>query len=183
VTGSDSRRAARVATLVAIPAALLAGVLTLWLAGGFGGSDHKPRPAATPTTPVSMAARGLSSHAADTCRALVSDLPDSVRDLPRRPVVGGPEQNAAYGEPPVRLSCGVAAPKVAATATVYPLSGVCWLPRKADGGTVWTTVDREVPVAVTVPGPRAETGQWAAAFSPYVRKTPPAQRVPSGCRG
>jgi hypothetical protein len=185
VTDPESRRAARIATLIAIPAALLAGVLALWLAGGFGGPGNppKPKPRPTPTAPVSMAARDLSTHAAEVCRALLSDLPDSVRDLPRRPVTAGAEQNAAYGEPPVRLTCGVPEPKFAATATVYPLSGVCWLPRKADDGTVWTTVDREVPVAVTVPGPRAESGQWAAAFSRYVKKTPVAKDVPSGCRG
>ena len=40
---------------------------------------------------------------------MTSQLPATVRNLPARKVSAGPEQNAAYGEPPLTVACGVAA--------------------------------------------------------------------------
>lgn len=180
-----SRRAAWTATLVAVPVALLAGLLTFWLLGGPPESDgQRPgsSPSPAPTTAVSAEARDLSPRTATVCRGLLARLPGTIRSLPQREVTAGAEQNAAYGEPPVQLRCGVARKTLpdTSTATVYPLSGACWLPNRT--GTVWTTVDREVPVAILVPKSRPEPGQWVAAFSRYVAKTPPYADAPSGCR-
>ncbi|MQA27969.1 MAG: DUF3515 family protein [Micromonosporaceae bacterium] len=184
----DTRRAARIATLVAIPAALLTAALLLWLLGGPGAPDASRTPDAArtpvPSGPVTMASRDLAPRAATVCRALLAKLPSTIRELPQRVVTSGAEQNAAYGEPPILLRCGVepvTLPKTS-TAVVYPLSGACWLPKKTREGTVWTTLDREVPVSVTVPKSLPEPGQWVAALSPHVADTPARERAPSGCR-
>jgi Ni,Fe-hydrogenase III small subunit len=182
--------ARRAATLAAIPAALLVGALVFWLLGGVG-RDREPvpqpaRPAAT--GPVTLPAVPLTDRAASACRGLVARLPGALRagtvqEAPRRPVTAGAEQNAAYGDPPITLRCGAGATRsVAPEDTVFGLSGVCWLADQRPEGTVWTTVDREVPVTVTVPAAYPEPGQWVIEFSAALQAAVPATAAPSGCR-
>jgi hypothetical protein len=179
-------RAARVATLVAVPVAVFVTLLLFWLVGGLPGDSANPRERrATPTStaPVSVPAAALAPEAATVCRALLAKLPEAVSGLRQRPVAGGAEQNAAYGEPPLLLRCGVSpvTPPADSTEYVYALSRVCWMPDRT--GRVWTTLDRKVPVSVTVPEPLSEPGQWVAAFSRYVAATPEGGRPPWGCTG
>jgi len=181
---APGRTAARIATLVAVPVATLLALLLFWLVGGLPDDAGPPRDQqATPavTTPVSLPPRALAPRAATVCRTLLAKLPEAIRGLRQRPVTGGAAQNIAYGEPALLLRCGVTRVTlpVTSTETVYPLSRVCWVPDPA--GRVWTTVDREVPVSVTVPKPLSEPGQWVAAFSRYVATTPEGGRPPSGC--
>lgn len=182
----DSRRAARLATLTAVPVALLVGVLAFWLLGGFGKAGPRPGPGARPqsTEPVTMPAPPLSERAATVCRALLSQLPDSVRELRRRPVTAGAEQNAAYGDPAITMACAAGpVPSFPPDATLWGLSGVCWYAVERGGTSVWTTVDREVPVTVAVPAGYAQPGQWVIEFSaPVVASVPSAVQIPSGCR-
>ncbi len=175
-------RAARVATLVAVPVALAVAVLLIWLTGTRPEADPRVRPAADASAPVPVAARTLAPRDMTVCRALLAKLPDTVRGERQRPVTAGPEQNAAYGEPPLLIRCGVPAVTLPATSTetIYPLSRVCWVPDRT--GRVWTTLDRQVPVSVTVPDALPEPGQWVAAFSRYVATTPQGGSPPSGCR-
>ena len=182
---SVSRGAARTATLAAVPIALLVGVLAFWLLGGFGGAA-KPKASASPTPaatgPVTMAAPNLTGGAILTCRAFTAALPTSIRKLPRRPVSDGVEQNAAYGDPPVTVSCGVPPVAVPATATVYSVSGVCWYARQQSTGSTWTTVDRTVPVAVNVPAKYDSPGQWTAEFDDsIISSVPSSKTAPAGC--
>ncbi|GIH04482.1 hypothetical protein Rhe02_25490 [Rhizocola hellebori] len=138
--------------------------------------------APVPTAPVPVAAIALSEREAVVCRAFLAKLPEQLRGLPRRQVTGGHEQNAAFGDPAVTLTCGGPAPTFAPTDFVYPLSGVCWHPNEA--GSVWTTVDREVTIALALPGALSGegSGQWAAALSgPVTAAVPSAQVKPSGC--
>jgi hypothetical protein len=178
-----------VATLVAVPVALLAGVLAFVLLnarGGDGGAAPSPgssSPRVQAIGPVTMPAPPLAERAAVVCRALLAGLPDRIRDLPRRPVKAGPEQNAAYGDPAVTLACGGARPAVAATDFLLVMDGVCWRSSQAPDLTVWATVDREVPVRVTVPAAYAQPAQWANEFSAaVVAAVPSASAAPSGCR-
>jgi hypothetical protein len=188
VADAVSRSAARTATMVAVPIALLVGLLVFWLMGGFGGGGTRtasassaPSPSATGTVPVS--APPLTGPAILTCRAFVAALPNSIRKLPRRPVSDGVEQNAAYGDPPIVVSCGVPAASVPPTGTVYTLSQVCWYAAKAAGATVWTTVDRQVPVSVTVPQRYDSPGQWVAEFGDSVTGVVPSSATePTGCK-
>lgn len=178
-----SRSAAKTATLVAVPIALVVGVLAFWLLGGFGGGGGTPKasPTPQPSSTVHLAPRTLAEPATTVCRGFIAQLPGTVRGKTRRPVSTGPEQNAAYGQPPVTVACGVPAPTVSRTATVYVLSGVCYLPTKRAGATVWTTVDRQVPIAVTVPG-TGGSGQWAAEFSDTIANSVKSvDKAPAGC--
>jgi hypothetical protein len=186
------RRAARWATLVAVPLALLAGVASYAALGGASDPDAASPPTVTPDTrtpapasaPVTVPAPRLTGRPGVVCRALLSQLPDSLRDHPRRPVTAGAEQNAAYGDPPITVACGAPAASFPATDLVYALDRVCWHAANTPAGTVWTTVDREVPVRVTVPAAYEEPGQWVIELSaPVIATVPSARsdRVPAGC--
>jgi hypothetical protein len=177
---SDSALAARVATFVALPIALIVGAVSFWLLGGFGGSEPKPRPQST--APVPMAAPPLDAPSATACRTLLTHLPDALRDRHRRPVTAGADQNVAYGDPAITLACGVPPVTLPTGADVYLLSGVCWYSQPEGGGTAWTTVDRTVAVRVTVPRSYSAPGQWVIEFSdPVAAALPRATTVPAGC--
>jgi len=161
-----------------VPVALLTGVVVYNLG--------RPVPSSTPnaaaTGPVTLAAPPLAERPAVVCRALVSHLPSVVRQKQRRLVSAGSEQNAAYGDPPLTVRCGVPAASYPSTDDVYRLDDVCWHSRVDGGATIWTTVDREVPVQVTVPGPAAGASQWTIAFSRAVAESVPSlKEAPSGC--
>jgi Protein of unknown function (DUF3515) len=179
-----TRSAGRIATLVAVPVALLAGFIA-FQALKPEPPAAKPSPTASaremPTTPVTVAAAPLNERQAGICRAVVDRLPAQVRGMARRPVIGAAGQAAAYGDGLV-LTCGGPQPSFAPSDLVYAISGVCWVP---DGeGSRWTTVDRDVPIELRLPASAAGagSGQWAAAFSEAIAATVPqlASR-PSGC--
>jgi hypothetical protein len=183
---SEHAGAARLALAVAVPVALVAGVLSLWSLGAFdrpGGPAPAANPHAGATSPVQVPAAPLSPRAVAVCRAVLAELPSGVRDAPRRPVVEGAEQNAAYGDPPLTVACGAPAASVAPEGEVSLLSGVCWHALRASADTtVWTTLDREVPVRVTVPSAYEAPGQWVIHFSAALTAAdPPLATPPRGC--
>jgi Protein of unknown function (DUF3515) len=176
------RQAARVATLVAVPVALVVGLLSLWRFGAFDRPAPAPPASAAPTSPVSMPAAPLAPEAAEICRVVVSKLPESVNGSARRPVTAGAEQNAAYGEPPLTLACGTAPASYGPTDQLAVLGGVCWYQRPGGAGTEWTTVDRKVPVTVIVPGPVGGSAQWVIPFSaPVAAAQPQLANISTGC--
>jgi hypothetical protein len=178
------------AAVIALPAALVAGLVAYRV---LGASQPHPAPSASPTpqssapqssAPVAMPAPPLAERPATVCRALLSRLPAALRDRQRRPVTSGPEQNAAYGDPAITLACGGPAASVDPTGTVYPFGGVCWYAVAGPTASTWTTVDREVPVTVTVPNSYSGQGQWAFEFSTAIGiAVPPGGTPPSGCKG
>jgi hypothetical protein len=194
-----TRGAALWATLIAVPVAVLVGVVFFLSAR----PETPAEPAAAPTTPVAvpsapvrMAAPKLSAHDAQVCLAVTSRLPAAVRNLPARKVTAGPEQNAAYGEPPLTVACGVAMPKMCETigggrgcvpldADLLIMNRVCWYGAQTATGSVFTTMDREVAVRVTVPAGLTNPAQWANEFSDVVVETVKSRTtgVPSGCSG
>jgi Protein of unknown function (DUF3515) len=178
VTNDARRSATRVATLVAVPVALLAGFVAFQVLKPATSEPATLKPQAT--GPVTMPARPLDERQATVCRALLARMPEAVRDRQRRQVTSGPEQNAAFGDPAITVVCGGETPSFAPTETVYPLSEVCWVADSA--GIKWTTVDREVPVVVTVPAGYDSPGQWVTAFSGPISATIPAAHVPTGCK-
>jgi hypothetical protein len=196
VTDEVTRSAATLATLVAVPLALVAAVVVFVVmsgasgggapAGADGTADVPPAPDPAATSPVELPARELTERQEIVCRALLSQLPDQVRDLPQRPVTAGPEQNAAYGEPAITVECGVPPADFAPTDMVHPFERVCWHGAAQAGRSVWTTLDREVPVRVTVPDAYGGPFQWAAEFSPTIDATvrsADADTIPPGCLG
>jgi hypothetical protein len=180
---TGGRSAKTIATLVALPLALAAGF------GFFQAMRPPAEPVATPsasapprvmpTAPVAVPAPALDERATVVCRALLSQLPDRVQDMPRREVTAGHEQNAAYGDPALTVACGGStAPSLGPDETVWTLGGVCW----HQAGETWTTVDREVPVRVTVPASYETPGQWVIAFAKTLIATvPSAKTIPTGC--
>ena len=194
-----TRSAALWAAAIAVPIAILAGLLVFAnLPSPDGDAAPAPTattPAAAPSTPVQMAAPRLDARTAQVCLAVTSQLPTTLRDLPARKVSAGPEQNAAWGEPPITVACGVTQPTmcervdgghpgcVPLDATMYAMNGVCWWGQDLPATDVFTTMDREVAVQVTVPGSYEQTAQWANEFSDPVVKTvkSKATGVPTGC--
>jgi hypothetical protein len=171
------RRAAIIATLVAVPIALAVLLIGVFVVGG-----GQPGPVAT--GPVTVAERDLSPEVAGLCQAVIADLPDTAAGQARRPVSAGSEQNAAYGDPPIVVECGTTLPAVGDTDLVYPLSGVCWYSVTEADRTVWTTVDRTVPVTVTVPGPSDGAAQFVVPFSDAIGTNLPLRdTIPTGCSG
>jgi len=194
-----TRTAALWATAIALPVAVLVGVLI------FTRVIHPAQPAATPsatagtaaavpTTPVRLAAPALSPRAKEVCLAVTSQLPDTLRTLPARKVSAGPEQNAAYGEPPVTVQCGVTQPAMCPTLNAGPgcvpldtellnMNGVCWYAEQGADAAAFTTMDREIAVRVTVPSSHQQAAQWANEFSDVLVETDRSKTagVPSGC--
>jgi hypothetical protein len=180
------RSAARTATLVAVPVAVAVLLISAFAFNGFG----TPAPAPVATGPVTMTARELPPEVAAVCRAVIADLPADAAGRARRSVTAGAEQNAAYGDPPITLECGTPYPTVEPTADVFNLvppdadGGVCWYPVDGDNATIWTTVDRQVAVTVTVPGPRDAAAQAVTPFLvPIGANVPVRDTFPSGCGG
>ncbi|GAA1820977.1 hypothetical protein GCM10009682_46410 [Luedemannella flava] len=181
--------AARLATLVAVPVALIVGLASFWWAGGRdAGGPAVSRPQSS--APVGVPATPLTGTSAAVCRALVAKLPAAVRSAARRPVTAEPaaatsvvEQAAAYGDPAMVLTCAAPAAAAAPDGVYFGLDGVCWYAAQAAADTtVWTTVDRQVPVRVTVPGAYPQPGQWVINFSaPIAAADPPLADPPSGC--
>ncbi|MEU7619605.1 DUF3515 domain-containing protein [Micromonospora rifamycinica] len=184
----STRRAAVLATLVAVPVTVAVAGFT------FARLSPEP-PAAAPSpsptslrpqsgAPVEMAAPVLAERPGVVCRALVSQLPATVRELAQRPVTAGAEQNAAYGDPALTVACGGPEPTVEATADVWTVNRVCWYAAERPDATVLTTLDRETAVTVTVP--RAYEGplQWLTPLSDaVVASVPSGGDSPAGCRG
>jgi hypothetical protein len=173
--------------VIALPLTALVGLLVFGQLNPDPVAKPDPSPSSArphSTAPVQMAAPALADRPATVCRALLSRLPATLRELGQRPVTAGPEQNAAYGDPAITLACGVEKPAVAPTAELWMVNQVCWLSTHDDTGLVLTTVDREVPVRLTVPPGQEQTVQWAAPVSESlvasVRSVP---EVPFGCAG
>jgi hypothetical protein len=194
-----TRRAALWATVIAVPVAVVVGLVVFAQVRPEPAADAKPAasagaPVAVPATPVQMTAPKLSKRAAEVCLAVTSQLPPTVRNLPARKVTAGPEQNAAWGEPPLTLACGVTQPQMCETLDAGPgcvpldtelllMNGVCWYAAQQPAGPVFTTMDREIPVQVTVPTGYEQPAQWANEFSDIVVMTDKSKTegVPSGC--
>jgi hypothetical protein len=181
-----TRGAARTAALIAVPVALLAGLLAFWRLGGFHSNAAAPTatPTGTATGVVEMAVPRLSPSQATMCLAFIAQLPDKLRDLPQRPVTaGGNQQNAAYGDPPVTAACGAPAASYPPDAGLYLVGGVCWYADDRDpAATDWTTVDRQVPIRVRLP--RVYDGQWVREFTDAIVAAVPSlpeDKLPSGC--
>jgi hypothetical protein len=194
-----TRNAALWAAAVALPIAVLVGVLIFSQVIRKAEPAAQPQPAAStpaavPATPVQIAAPKLPARAAEVCLAVTSQLPNTLRTLPARKVSAAPEQNAAYGEPPITVQCGVTQPAMCATldggagcvpldAELLNMNNVCWFAKQGASATAFTTMDREIAVQVTVPSSYQQAAQWANEFSDIVVETDKSKTagVPSGC--
>ena len=92
----------------------------------------------------------ISAAALEPCGRLFEALPDEVDPgVSRRPVRGDDRLTAAWGEPPVTLTCGGAAPDRPDQPVV--VNGVAWTVRDIGPGFEWTTSGRAVNIVVQIP--------------------------------
>jgi hypothetical protein len=118
----------------------------------------------------------LSPADAQVCRALLDALPDEVDPgVERRPVEGPDgrqdDRTAAWGDPPVVLSCGVAEsdrPEEPAQ-----VNGVLWSVRDIGAGYRWTTQDRVPAVAVDIPDAYENVAEIVVPLAGPVQSTVP----------
>src|SRR5574342_354995 len=95
---------------------------------------------------------------------------------------GAPGSVAPVSTSPVQMPARALTPPVAPTDRVDGLNGVCWYAVTGTTGTQWTTVDRLVPVTVSVPGPPEGSAQSVIPFSaPLAAADPRIAAAPSGC--
>jgi hypothetical protein len=86
-----------------------------------------------------------------TCDAVLASLPDQVLESTTRPTRPG-VLSRAWGDPAIVLRCGVPTPPgLTPTSECVEVNGVGWFREEADGGTLFTTIGRAVPVEVGVP--------------------------------
>lgn len=152
---SRNRRAALIATALTVP---LVVIVAFALSSGSGTST----PSTGSTAVVSVAAATPSTAAIEPCAQVLSQLPVQLdgsdpRQLHPFPDAGAPA--VAWGDPAIVLVCGVGRPTgltegSSAFIVNVPNSGgdaVNWLPVAVSGATVFTDIDREVYIQVTVP--------------------------------
>ena len=134
--------AALIATAVSVPA-------TVVLALVFAQRTSSPPPTQATSTP----SRGVEA----ACRRLFLQLPDTLDGAARNTAAARGAFVATWGASPILLSCGVSRPEQLAPYSTAQLIGsgdalsVNWLPVAEGDATVWTTVDRSVYIAVSVP--------------------------------
>jgi len=84
------------------------------------------------------------------CTALLAALPATVLDETRRKTTS--EWTAAWGNPVITLACGIPMPASAGpTSECLEVNKVGWYAEQAEGGVIFTTLGRDVPVEVRVP--------------------------------
>jgi hypothetical protein len=124
--------------------------------------------------PLKVNGPKLSGAAADACSAFVDALPDSVGDQERRDVEGG--YAAAYGDPPIVVTCGVPRPDELMT-NCMTVNGVDWyLTGETDA--VAITVGRDPNVEVRIP---AAYGSSAAALVDVTSAVKQKTKAGEGC--
>jgi hypothetical protein len=119
-----------------LPAALCAIVLA--------GCSAGPAPVPVPSPAPEVAA---------ACTDLIKALPAKVLDAKRRATTPESPLTTAYGDPPIEMTCGVAAPAGMAEAQsqCFEVNGVGWFAKQVQNGYIFTTVGRTLYFEVAVP--------------------------------
>jgi len=177
------RRIALIATAVLVPVVVAVIVLAHVLGGGAGDSTARvvgptaPPRAELPVLPVDVPP--VTPQADADCPGLMRALPVELMREPSRRVKSASPFAYAWGDPPVVLVCGVAAPAgFVRGASAIQINGVQWYVDTSDKDTtVWTTVDRPVNVEVRVPAsidsaPVTSLTTQIAGSLPYREPTP-----------
>ncbi|MFD7663299.1 DUF3515 domain-containing protein [Streptomyces sp. NPDC059788] len=131
---------------------------------------------------VPTAAPAPTGGAARQCRALQKELPRTVDGLERGTADPVSDFTAVWGDPAVRLRCGVPKPAVLTPGSEHynpgadaaEVNGVEWLFEKQDDGYRFTTVLRKTYVEVRVPGKYTPEVDVLTDLAGAVKKTVPA---------
>jgi hypothetical protein len=103
--------------------------------------------------PVPVAVPSPAPEVAAVCEPLVKALPEKVLDAKRRETEPVSPLTAAYGDPPIEITCGVAPPAGMAQAQsqCFEVNGVGWFAQEVENGVIFTTIGRKVYFEVAVP--------------------------------
>jgi hypothetical protein len=115
------------------------------------------------------------------CRSLLDSLPSKVADQSSRAVRPDGAWGAAWGDPPIVLSCGVPPPRgFGRASTCTTVDGVDWYlpesqlqPGNGPSDLTMTTVHRAVHVQVRMPGEYWPPATTLADLSPVVKAAVP----------
>ncbi|GAA1557548.1 hypothetical protein GCM10009804_12930 [Kribbella hippodromi] len=123
-----------------MPKILLAALGLIVLAGCSPGAAPVPVPSPGPEVTAA-------------CTELVKALPDKILDAKRRDTSPKSPLTAAYGDPPIEVTCGVAPPAGMAEAQsqCFEVNGVGWFAKQVENGFIFTTIGRELYVELAVP--------------------------------
>ncbi|WP_017580711.1 DUF3515 domain-containing protein [Nocardiopsis valliformis] len=104
------------------------------------------------TQTVQMQPPETDGQTAEACAALVADLPDTLLGADRATVQPESEIMAAWGDPPIGLRCGVPRPSTLnMESELLEVNDVAWFGQPEDEPTLYTAVEREAYVELTVP--------------------------------
>ncbi|MBA3490133.1 MAG: DUF3515 family protein [Longispora sp.] len=181
MTDLDRQAAARLATLIAVPMALIVGIAAVWFLTSASATSTSPAPAlasASAAPPSPPPAVDLTA-----CHRMTDALPGAIRGLAKDPASA--PGTASYGTstpgvPAVTVSCGGAATTFPPMGMLWALGGVCWYGEQHPGSVTFSTVDRVTPVRVNIPV--AYEGQVIAEFSSTLATQPARTDIPVACR-
>ncbi|MDX2968014.1 DUF3515 domain-containing protein [Kribbella solani] len=123
-----------------MPRILFAALGLILLAGCSPGPAPVPVPSPAPDV-------------AAACAGLVEALPAKILDAKRRDTSPESPLTAAYGDPPIEVTCGVAPPAGMAEAQsqCFEVNGVGWFAKQVENGYIFTTIGRALYVELAVP--------------------------------
>ena len=121
-------------------------------------------------TPVPVPSPGPEVAAA--CADLIKALPDKVLDAERRETSPKSPLTTAYGDPPIEVTCGVAAPAGMAEAQsqCFEVNGVGWFAKEVQNGFIFTTIGRTLYFEVAVPSKYSPEANALTDVSDAVQK-------------
>ena len=96
-------------------------------------------------------ASDLSPADAGVCRDLVDALPETLAGHDQVEVTGDTAYGAAWGDPPILLTCGVDAVDLTNVPPCTVVNGVGWIVQESDGATILTADGYRPRVQVRVP--------------------------------
>lgn len=124
---------------------------------------------------MTLSAPSPAPSAHRVCDALVAALPDRVLDQTRRDTTAA--LTAAWGDPPITLSCGVATPPgLTGTAQCFEVNDVGWYAEQGTGGYLFATIGRAVVVEVGVPAAYAPEANALVDLAAAITATVPEIR-------
>ncbi len=125
--------------------------------------------------PVSIEHTAPSPEDAARCQALVKALPDALSDQDRRLVSPAAALGAAWGDPPIVLTCGGDWP-IPATAACQEVDGVGWyVPEDAfddqSADVLMTSIGFEPVVQVELPADYRPPASAMVELAPAIKKS------------
>ena len=130
------------------------------------------------STAVSVDAPDTDDKVTDICLGLSRQLPETLNSQSKRPVEPLNIRTAAWGDPPIVYRCGVGRPAaLTPTSFVTSVNGVDWFPEEHTEGFVFTTINREANIEVTVPKAYTPEATVLTDFSDLIKQQDPTVKT------